>query len=131
METLSATLRFRYVPGTPTREVLAVVRFSWLSDVRHAGSSARVLEIARRFLAEWGPMEIALLPPGAWPSMPPSSVEELVDAALRIERLHASYAQTGGPAALREMLSFFTHAAIRALQLELDRHRAPGDGARD
>ncbi|HEX6634256.1 MAG TPA: hypothetical protein VF038_09830 [Usitatibacter sp.] len=106
-------------------------RNSWLSDLRHAGSPQETLALARRFLAAWGPMEIALLPPGAWPSVPPSSVEELVDAALRIDRVHASYAQTGGPAVLREILSFFTHAAIRALQLELDRCRAPDGGARD
>jgi hypothetical protein len=128
---LSATLRLRYVPGTPTREVLAVVRFSWLSDLDRAGSSQEALALARRFLAEWGPMEIALLPPGAWPSVPPSTLEELVDTTLRIERAHASYTQTGGPAVLRELLSFFTHAAIRALLLELDRYRAPARRACD
>ena len=99
-----------------------MVRFSWRSDLAQAASSDELVALARRFLAEWNPMEIALLPPGAWPDGAPRNVDELVEIALRIEPLLSAYGETGGPSGLREMLSFFTQVSIRALQLELGAH---------
>lgn len=95
-----------------------MARYSWWAELDHLASSDQLLALARHFLDEWTPQEIAMLPPGAWPAHP-HTVDELVATALQLERLQSAYAPAGVPRMVRELLVFFTQLSIRALQLQL------------
>jgi hypothetical protein len=94
-----------------------MVRRSWRTELKSATTQKDVLGVVMRFQAEWPAAEIAQLPRGTWPSRAVTRADVLSHAAV----LGALHSHFEGPAAalpgLQEMLLFFTHAAVRLVQL--------------
>ncbi len=101
-----------------------MARSSWLEQLQRVGKVDQLLLLTWEFLEQWSPLEIALLPPSAWPRTP-RTVDDLVETALRLERIRSAYSRDGGPRELAELAAFFNQVSIRALQLQL---RKRGEG---
>jgi len=108
-------------------EAFALARSSWLSRLQHARNEEDIVALAWDFLDHWSPLEVALLPPGAWPRRP-NTADELIDTALRLERIVSAHGERGGSLSLRELAAFFNQASIRALQLQLGTARRGRSG---
>lgn len=102
-------------------EAFALARSSWLADLGNIRTEEQLLVLAWEFLDQWSTLEVARLPAGAWP-MRPRCADDLVDLALRLERIQSAYGE-GGSRELRELGSFFSQVSIRALRLQLARGR--------
>jgi hypothetical protein len=106
-----------------------MVRRSWRTELKSARTEEDVLDVVARFLGEWTRVEMALLPPGAWPSRVTTRADVLSHAAV-LGGLHSRFA---GPVAtlpgLQELLLFFTHAAVRVARLTALRDQADGASA--
>lgn len=95
-----------------------MVRHSWRTELKNAGGVEAVLDVVRRFLAEWKPEEIASLPAGGWPKSI-GSRKAVQDNAFRLFELHAAFeGDTPSLARLQELLLFLTHVSVRITQVE-------------
>lgn len=98
-----------------------MVRHSWRTQLKGAGSVEAVLSVVRQYLAEWRPEEVASLPKGCWPSAF-SSRKDVIDCSFKLSELHANFKGTDSSLArLQELLLFFTHVAVRITQVERTR----------
>jgi hypothetical protein len=94
-----------------------VIRRSWRTHLKAATTQQEVLTVVGRFLGEWTPQEVDVLPPGVWPR-PPASKADIVAHAVALGQIHARPdLPARGLAGVQEMLLFFTHAAVRASHL--------------
>src|SRR5690242_10320785 len=89
-----------------------VIRRSWRTALKNASTEKDVLAVVAGFLSEWSPMEIALLPAGAWPARIASRRDLLAHAAA-LAPLHARFEDHWEALrGLQELLLFMTHAAV-------------------
>ncbi|HYC36498.1 MAG TPA: hypothetical protein VEC19_08765 [Usitatibacter sp.] len=94
---------------------------TWQRRLRETSTPAEVIEVAREFVASWGPEEMAELPPACRP-------RKLVDAedvssyALALVQ-HSCAADHLGDSALQRMAAFFTSAAQQISHLAFTQAR--------
>lgn len=102
-----------------------MVRHSWRTHLKGAGTVDAVLGVVEQFLGEWKPDEVALLPKGSWPKALKSR-KDVIDCSFRLGEMHADFSGNAASLArLQELLLFFTHVAVRITQVE----RSMIDGA--
>lgn len=93
-----------------------MARYSWRSELAQTQTPEALVDLAQRFLDEWTQEEVRLLPVGAWPARP-ESLDDIVRASLQVQFLAARYLSSSGLFVLKELVLFFTQAAIVALRL--------------
>jgi hypothetical protein len=100
-------------------------RYRWRTDLKACATEVDVLRAVERYLCEWTPEELQLLPAPAAPGVF-TSAKSITDYTHKLGGIHAVFAGTPRSLALlQELLLFFTQASVRVTQLRLGQEPAP------
>ena len=104
-----------------------MIRHRWRTHLKSASTQEAVVALVGDYLREWGPEEIAALPPGSWPGAI-GDRSDIMSCMFRIGEIHSRF--RGAPASLmrlQELLLFFTHAAVRVTQIAATAEHSPAN----